>query len=163
MKKPRHATLKKRAELIDLIIDHYNHVRKRKNFPKKIVEDVVRLMFPISNFEGRGAFKEVHAIRSKAYRRVLKISNGRSTRRDWKAYQRLPANIRNRYFAKIYWNTKYCQLQKFGRKAKIPKAELMKLKLIGKKYGLTDIRPQNVRKVDGRFKIVDASPALASR
>ena len=40
----RHATLKKRAEIVDLIIDHYNRVRRRKNFPKKIVADVVGLM-----------------------------------------------------------------------------------------------------------------------
>lgn len=157
MKKPRHATLKRRAEIIDLVIEHYNKARKRKNFPRKIVEDLVRLVFPISNFEGRGAFKEVHKIRSRAFKRVLKVSNDESTRRDWKAYQRLPKNIRNRYFAKIYWSTKYCQLQKFGKDVKVPKDELRKLKAIGNRYGLTDIRPANVRKIDGHFKIVDAS------
>src|SRR3954471_24875209 len=113
MKKPRHSTLKRRAETLDLIIDQYNRVRKRKKFPKKIVEGVVRLLFPGSSFAGRGVFKEVHAIRSRAHTRVLKLSNGKSTNRDWKVYNQLPITLRNRYFAKIYWRTKYCLLQKY--------------------------------------------------
>jgi hypothetical protein len=158
MKKPRHFTLKQRAEMVDLIIDEYNKVRKRKNFPKEIVADVLRLFFPDSSFAGRGFFKEVHAIRSRSFRRVLKISNDESTNRDWKVYNRLPRTLRNRYFAKIYWRTKYCLLQKYGRKAKVPAPVLKRLRAFGKQYGLTDIKEANIRKVDGRFKIVDARP-----
>jgi hypothetical protein len=33
---------------------------------------------------------------------------------------------------------------------------LKKLRAFGRKRGLTDIKPDNIRKVDGRFKIVDA-------
>jgi LDH2 family malate/lactate/ureidoglycolate dehydrogenase len=78
----RHATLQRRAEIVDLIIDQYNRVRKRKKFPKKAVADVLQLLFPHSSFVGRGFFKEVHAIRSRAHTRVLKVSNGKSTNRD---------------------------------------------------------------------------------
>jgi hypothetical protein len=155
----RHAILKKRAEIVDLIIDHYNRVRGRKNFPKKIVADVVGLIFPHSNFEGRGFFKEVHSVRSRARTLVLKLSHAESTRRDWKVYQLLPAGIRNRYFAKIYWHTKYCSLQKYGQKVRVPKEELQKLRRRVRKYGLKDIRAANVRKVEGHFKIVDANPS----
>jgi hypothetical protein len=157
MKRPRHFTLKQRAEMFDLIIDEYNKVRKRKNFPKKIVADVLQLFFPDSNFVGRGFFKEVHEIRSRSYRRVLKVSNAGSTDRDWEVYNRLPRTLRNRYFAKIYWRTKYCLLQKYGKKAKVPASVLKKLRAFAKKYDLWDIKPDNVRKVDGRFKIIDAS------
>jgi len=76
---------------------------------------------------------------------------------DWLAYHCLPQNIRNRYFAKIYWLTDHCLLQKYGKGNKVPEKALQKLKGIGKKYGLLDIRRANIRKVDGKFKIVDAS------
>lgn len=154
----RHAILKRRAETLDLIIDQYNRVRKRKRFPKKIVADVVRLLFPDSSFVGRGFFKEVHTIRSRAHTRVLKLSNGKSTDRDWKVYNRLPPTLRNRYFAKIYWRTKYCLLQKYGRKTEVPISVLKRLQKFGREHGLRDIKPDNIRKVDGHFKIIDASP-----
>jgi hypothetical protein len=48
-------------------------------------------------------------------------------------------------------------LQKYGKSSKVPPERLKKLKRIAKEYGLTDVRPANVRKVDGQFKIVDAS------
>lgn len=155
--RPRHSSLKRKAEIIDTIIDEYNKVRQRKNFPRKIVEQLVDLFFPDSNFVGRGVFKEVHAVRSRARKRVLKLSSAKSTTRDWKAYNKLPGTIRNRYFAKIYWRTKYCQLQKYGTRATVPEGALKKLRQIGKKYDLADIKSDNVRKVEGSFKIVDAS------
>jgi hypothetical protein len=58
------------------------------------------------------------------------------------------AALRNRYFAKIYWGTKYCLLQKYGRKAKVPAPVLKKLRAFGKQYRLTDINEANIRKVD---------------
>jgi hypothetical protein len=155
----RHAILKKRAEMVDIIIDHYKKARGLRNFPKKIVADVVSLMFPDSNFEGRGAFKEVHSVHSRARTLVLKLSNAKSTRRDWGVYQRLPAGIRNRYFARIYWHTKYCSLQKYGKKVGVTKQELRRLRMCVRKYGLKDIKAANVRKVEGHFKIVDAYPS----
>jgi hypothetical protein len=155
----RHATLKKRAETVDFIIDQYKLVRRRRNFPKKIVAGVVDLLFPNSNFEGRGFFKEVHSIRSRARKLVLKLSHAESTKRDWRVYHRLPAGIRNRYFARIYWHTKYCSLQKYGKKVPVPKQELKKLRTRVREHGLTDIKADNVRKVEGHFKIVDASPS----
>jgi hypothetical protein len=115
-------------------------------------------MFPDSNFEGRRAFKEVHAVHSRAHKLVLKLSHAKSTRRDWKVYQLLPRNIRNRYFAKIYWHTKYCILQKYGKKKPVPNNELKKLQKLGRQYGLRNIKADNVRKVGNHFKIVDAHP-----
>jgi hypothetical protein len=41
----------------------------------------------------------------------------------------------------------------------VPPTEIKKLKKIGKEHGLIDIRPDNIRKVDGVFKIIDAHPA----
>jgi hypothetical protein len=87
----------------------------------------------------------------------LKIGREEYIKADIEAYMKLPKRIRNRYFAKIYWKTKYCLIQKYGKKTKIPKEILQKLRNVAKKFGLTDIRRANIRKIDGRFKIVDAS------
>jgi hypothetical protein len=89
---------------------------------------------------------------------VLKVSNPKHLRRDLQAYERIPPTLRNRYFAKIYWKSKYCLLQKYGEKGHVPAERLTRLKKIGRRYGLTDIRPSNIRRVDGHFKIVDANP-----
>ena len=157
--KKRHLTLEKRARIVDFIIDHYKKVRGRKSFPKKILADIVPLIFPGSDYKDRGFFKVVHTVHSPAHKRVLKLSHAKSTKRDWEVYRRLPANIRNRYFAKIYWHTKYCLLQKYGKKVAIPERELQKLRKIGKKCRIMDIKKDNVRKVDGHFKIIDANPS----
>ena len=156
-KTARHLKLKRKAEIVDLIIDQYNRVRKRKRFPRKVITNVVNLFFPESRHLGRGAFKEVLLIRSQAYKYVLKVSSLKSTGRDWKIYNRLPRTLRNRYYAKIYWRTKYSLLQKYGKRVQLPDAELKKLRKFAKKYGLTDVRPGNIRKIDKHFKIVDAN------
>ncbi len=47
-------------------------------------------------------------------------------------------------------------LQKYGEDIKVPEKELSRLKSIGKKYGLKDVREANIMKFGSRFKIVDA-------
>lgn len=155
----RHALLHRTAEIIDLFVDAYKKKRKRWTFPHKEVSTIIVYLFPGSSFKGRGAFKTVHRVYSRGRTLVLKTSSPRMIRSDWRVYHRIPAPIRNRYFAKLYWHTKYCLLQKYGRDVNVPARNLRKLKSIGRKYGLNDIRPANIRKVEGHFKIVDASPA----
>ena len=152
----RHALIHKKAELIDRFIDVYKRERKRNTFPHKEVKSLIHLLFQGSSYSGRGAFKTVHKVSSRARDLVLKTARRNAIRNDQIAYKRLPSRIRNRYFAKVYWRTKYCLLQKYGKEANVPKEKLEQLK-IANEYGLKDIRPANVRKVDGIFKIVDAS------
>jgi hypothetical protein len=163
VRKVRHSTLKQKAEIIDFIVDRYKKIHGRKYFPKKILRDIVPLFFPRSRYVGRGVHKEVYAIRTPAHTRVLKISNEVSTRRDLQVYKRLPKSIRNRYFAKLYWQTKYCSLQKYGSKETVPAAEKIKLTEVGKKYGLIDIRDDNIRSFGRQFKIIDAHPSKKLR
>ena len=70
----------------------------------------------------------------------------------------MPKNVRNRYFAKIYWRSKGGRfiLQKYGEDVKVPERELIRLKLIGKEYGLKDVREANIMKFERKLKIVDA-------
>ena len=47
-------------------------------------------------------------------------------------------------------------LQKYGRKVRVPAREIERLKLVGAKYHLKDVREANIMKFDSGFKIVDA-------
>ena len=156
----RHALINKKAQFIDKFIVYYQRARGRSSFPHKEVGHLVKFLFPGSSYSGRGAFKTVHRISSREKDLVLKDSHHKNIMADWRVYRRISISIRNRYFAKIYWKTNYCILQKWGKKVKVPKKELIKLKLVGKRYGLTDIRFDNIRKVDGHFKIIDANLSL---
>ena len=155
----RHVLLYRTAKFVDRFVDTYKKKRKTRNFPHKKVTTIIEYLFPGSAWKGRGAFKSVHRIYSQEKTLVLKLSNPKNIRSDLRVYRRLPRKIRNRYFAKVYWHTKYCLLQKYGREVNVPLRVLERLRKIGRQYGLRDIRPANIRKVEGRFKIVDANPA----
>jgi len=153
----RHKTIHEKALLIDKFVEFYIKTRKRKRFPHKEVGQIIRLLFPNSRKIGRGAFKTVYQISSRSRDLALKISREENIRKDIEVYNKLPKRIRNRYFAKIYWSTQYCLLQKYGKAATVPQETIEHLKNKLKPYNLSDIRPANIRKVDGKFKIVDAS------
>jgi hypothetical protein len=152
----RHSTIKEKAELIDKFAEFYMKAKRRKSFPHKEVGIIIRLLFPNSRNVGRGAFKTVYQISSRKRDLALKISREENIKNDIEVYHRLPQNIRNRYFAKIYWETRYCLLQKYGKKVKVPPQKIADLKERVASYRLTDVREANIRKVDGKFKIVDA-------
>ncbi len=160
----RYLRIRRKAIFIDEFVDAYKRIRGRRSFPHKAVEQVIHFIFPGRMYLGRGAFKTVHKVSSNVKDLVLKMSNSKNIRADVRAYSRLPHGIRNRYFAKIYWSTRYSLLQKFGTKPQsIPRDVLRNLKTIGRRYGLTDIRPANIRKVGRHYKIVDASVRNAGR
>jgi len=153
----RHETIYQKALLIDRFIEFYMKAKKRKRFPRKEAGQVIKLLFPNSRNVGEGAFKKVFQISSRSRDLALKVSGEENIRNDVGAYDRLPKNIRNRCFAKIYWNTKYCLLQKYGKAVRVPPEVIGSLKKKVKPYGLSDVRVANIRKVDGKFKIVDAN------
>lgn len=153
----RHSLIRRKALLLDHFIDVYKRARKRRSFPHREVAVLVRLLFPGAEISGRGAFKTVHKISSRERDLVLKTSATRNLRNEERVYRRIPPTLRNRYFAKIYWRTKYCLLQKYGTPGKIPATRFEKLRTIGKQCGLTDVRPANIRSIGGIFKIIDAN------
>lgn len=145
--------------ILESSISFIKKSRKRKSMPFKDVEKIINIFFPRTKNHkiGKGFFKHVFVINSGKKKLALKI--GRSKRhiqKDYTTYRSLPLNIRNRYFAKIYWRKDLFMLQKYGKKVKIPKKELEKLKNIGIKHKLKDIREANVMKFNNKFKIVDA-------
>ena len=154
----RHANIRKKAVFIDQFIDHYNRIRHRTNFPHKAAKEIISLLFPNSKPLGKGAFKTTHFITSRSRKLVLKLSRPKNIRADISAYNRVPLTLRNRYCAKIYWITRYCLLQQYANKVKnISKKDpkLLELKKKLKKYGLTDIRPDNVGFVNRKLKVFD--------
>lgn len=159
----RHKNILKKAKFIDEFVNHYNKIRKRSSFPHKEVKSIIHFLFQGSSYSGKGKYKSVHRVSSRAKDFVLKTSHTKNIKNDVRAYNKLPENICNRYFAKIYWITKYCLLQRFGKSAKIPQQVLKKLKSIAKDHGLTDVRQENVRKFGRTFKIIDASLSKRKR
>ena len=154
---------KKIRELVEKIIDpaiyFIKRSRKRRTMPFKEIEAILKICFPKTKYSktGKGFFKHVFVIYSDKRKLVLKIGRSRKhIRKDHTTYLSLPENIRNRYFAKIYWEYGLFMLQKYGKKVKVPPKELERLKEIGKEYRLKDIREANIMKIDNKFKIVDA-------
>jgi hypothetical protein len=154
----RHKRIYEKAILLDAIVRAYRRSRGRKSFPHKMVGQIIPLLFPGSKRLGRGAFKTAYRVSSTARNVVLKAARSRYIRKDLQLYKTIPSGVRNRYFAKIYWGTKYCLLQKYGDEKRVPPEIHKKLAAKGKEFGLSDIRDDNIRWVDGRFKIVDANP-----
>lgn len=159
----RYKKIYKKALFVDEFIDTYNKVRKRSNFPHKLVLDLVRQLFPGTKFLGRGVLKTAHGITSGTNSLVLKISNRQTIADDMMVYNALPAKVRDRYFATIYWHTRHCLLQKRGRKVNVDSKDLLRIRKAlsryfdGKPYYITDIKPANIRKADGQVKLVDAN------
>lgn len=141
------------------LIDQIKRAKDTKRMPYKEIKVILDILYPDTKHRdvGKGYFKHVFIIHTKRRWLALKIGRSiRDMRKDAITYEKIPANVRNRYFAKIYWTSGLFMLQKYGEKAKAPKDEIKRLKEIGNKYGLKDIREANIMKVGGKFKIVDA-------
>ena len=152
----KHKSRKVLARTIDSFIDHYMKTRRTKRFPdKRLLEPIVKFLFGDYRHLGRGWYKNVYYVTSRNGKRelVLKMGHPKDIVRDFTISRRLS----NRYFAKVYWRTKYCLLQKYGSNERVPSDVLERLKRKAGTVGLVDIKPANVRRVEGRFKIVDAS------
>ncbi|MDO8647065.1 MAG: hypothetical protein Q7R70_01455 [Candidatus Diapherotrites archaeon] len=156
----RHKSIyEKKVRFIDDFVDKYIRIRHSKNFPHTAIGIVIKLLFPKSYKINKGWYKTAFYISSRKKDLVIKIGRTKNLKQDWKAYQKFPKGIRNKYFAKIYWHSKYCLLQKWGKAAKISNKDprIIKLKEKASYYGLNDIKPANTAFFDGKLKIIDAS------
>ena len=112
----RHERIREKARFLDEFIEAHKKTRRRKRFPHQAVEVIIPLLFRRWRPEGRGAFKTVHRVSTTSRHVALKTASAKHISKDWRIYQTLPRGTRNRYFAKIYWKTKYCLLQKYGKR-----------------------------------------------
>ena len=147
-------------EIIEPSIDKIVRFRQINHIPHKYIKDILDIFFPETRHidKNKGFYKNVYVIHSKTIKYVLKEGKRRDIRKDYITYQRICKKDGKRYFAKIYWRSKGGRfiLQKFGEKATISQKEITRLKTIGKKFGLKDVREANIMKFGKRFKIVDA-------
>jgi hypothetical protein len=147
------------VEVIEPSIDVIKRVRKRRSMPYKDIEKILKVFFPKTrhNPPAKGFYKHVFIVHSDKKKLVLKIGrSNKHIRKDYATYNSIPANVRNRYFAKIYWRYNLFMLQKYGEKAAVPDSVEAELKKIGEKYHLKDVRKANIMKFGKSFKIVDA-------
>ena len=145
--------------IIEPSVRYIKNSRKRRSMPYKEIEALLRIYFPKTRYikSKKGFFKHVYIIYSHKRKLVLKIgSKKKDIRKDHITYTRWPKNIRNRYFAKIYWRSGLFMLQKYGKETRIPPHTLQRLKDIGRQYNLKDVREANIMKFGNTFKIVDA-------
>ena len=153
----RHKRIHERAKLLDQLIVEFNASRHGTQLPRQQIFAAIPLLFPGSKHAGKGVFKTVFKVSSRSRDLVIKIARPRSLRNDLEAYRKIPKTIRNRYFAKIYWSTRYCLLQKYGEEVSVPEGRRKDLAKKVAQYGLVDVKYANIRMIDGAFKIVDAN------
>ena len=149
----RYKEIYKKALLIDQFIDIN---RKSFNMPIKEIDVIIRYLFPSCYIRSKGWFKTVFRICAKDRTVVLKIGKKESI----KTYEMMPSHMQKKHFAKIFWHTKYCLLQEYGEEANPTMEEVERLRAIGLKYGISDIRKENIRKFGDRLKIIDAKVTL---
>jgi len=115
-----------------------------KNFPDFYIRDV-------------GWHKIVFGIHSMDQKIVLKVGTRKSIENDHIAYKRVPEIIRHQVFARIFWHTKYCLLQEFGFPAQVSAGELTRLRRLVYRYGIFDVKTENLKRINRELKIIDAN------
>ena len=142
---------------IDHSIDHYLHLSGSPFITQPQLEKLVSRNFPDLYVRDVGWHKIVFGIHSADQKIVLKIGPKKSIENDHRTYKRIPESIRHQVFARIFWHTKYCLLQEYGFPAQINEGELARLRRIVYRYGVFDIKKENLKRINGELKIIDAN------
>lgn len=107
-------------------------------------------------FIANGGFKRVFRIGTNKFY-AFKIGNPNDIKIQNKIYLSLKRKRKFKY-AKIYWATKYCQLQRFCITVKLTNKELEKIKVNAKDFGFYDARLSNLGKYKGQIVAFDLMP-----
>jgi hypothetical protein len=153
----KYKTLHNTAKQIDQLIDHHLHANVTSVFPQEQLKSTVTKNFPDLYVINIGWHKIIFGIHSIDQEIVLKVGPKNSIENDHRAYKRFPENMRHKLFAKIFWHTKYCLLQEYGFSAHVTPEELTRLRRIVNRYGIFDIKAENIKCIDGELKIIDAN------
>jgi len=125
--------------------------------PQEELKKLILKNFPDLYVENFGWHKIVFGIRSIDQKIVLKVGTKKSIENDHRAYKRVPESMRHQLFARIFWHTKYCLLQEYGFPAHVTEEELASLRQVVYRYGIFDVKADNLKKIDGQLKIIDAN------
>jgi hypothetical protein len=145
------------AKHIDRLIDAQLYAKGGLFLTQDQLAELVAKNYPDFAVENCGWHKIVFRNRLFDHKVVLKIGPKKSIEGDHQVYRSLPEDKRHRFFAKIYWHTKYCLLQEFGESANITVEQLNCLRTAVYKYGVFDVKAENLRWINGELKIVDAN------
>ena len=153
----KYKTLHHEARQIDHLIDRYMLSRGSLFIPQEELKKLILENFLDLYLKDVGSHKIVFGIHSIDQKIVLKIGAKKSIENDHRAYKRVPENQRHQLFARIFWHTKYCLLQEYGSSANVTQKELDSLRGIVYKYGIFDVKADNLKRIDGALKIIDAN------
>jgi hypothetical protein len=153
----KYKTLHHTARHIDHLIDHHLNAKDSSFIPQEGLKKLVTECYPDIFFIGYGWHKIVFGVHSENHKIVLKVGAKKTIENDHRAYKRVPDSVRHRLFAHIFWHTKYCLLQEYGFPTHVTSAQLTRIRLLVYKYGIFDIKPENLKKIDGAIKIIDAN------
>jgi hypothetical protein len=145
------------ARQIDHSIDHYLHLSGSPVIPQLQLKELVIENFPDLYVRDFGWHKIVFGIHSADQKLVLKIGTKKTIENDHRVYKRIPESMRHQVFAKIFWHTKYCLLQEYGFPVQVNEEELIQLRRIVNRYGIFDVKVENLKRIDGKLKIIDAN------
>ena len=152
----KYETLHHTAKKIDRLIDNYLQSRGSQFMPQEDLKKLILKDFPDFYVRDFGWHKIVFGIH-KIDPIVLKVGAKRSIENDHRVYKRVPESMRHQLFARIFWHTKFCLLQQYGSPAKVTTEELNSLRAMVYKYGIFDIKAENLKRIDGDLKIIDAN------
>lgn len=144
------------AHEIDRLIDQ-NLPKNSPIIPQSFITGLLTENFPELYVVDYGWHKIVFGIRSIDHRIVLKVGTKRSIENDHRAYKRVPDTVRHRLFAKIFWHTKYCLLQEYGFPANVTPNQLAEIRQTVYRYGIFDIKAENLKLIGNKIKIIDAN------
>ena len=153
----KYKTLHQTGRQIDHLIDRYIESKGTSFIGQDELKKLILKDFPDLYVKDAGWHKIVFGIHSIDQKIVLKVGPKTCIEKDHRAYKRVPESMRHQLFAKIFWHTKYCLLQQYGYSANVTQKELDILRRTVYKYGISDIKAENLRMFDGELKIIDAN------
>jgi hypothetical protein len=152
--------LKGEDKHIDHLIDETIHVRGSPFLSQDEVKKLVEQSYPDLYFIDYGWHKVVFGFCPDERKIVLKVGTKKSIEKDHQAYKRVPEVVRHRFFARIYWHTKYCLLQEYGLPIQVTNQQLNQIRQAVYRYGIIDIKAENLKNIRGRIKIIDANATI---
>ena len=152
----KYKELHHQAKHIDRLIDA-NLPAKGSFITQTDLKKLVFMNYPNFYVESSGWHKIVFGNRIIDHTVVLKVGPKKSIENDHRAYKSVPENMRHKLFARIFWHTKYCLLQEYGSPAKVTAQQLSQLRRTVYKYGIFDVKADNLRVINGTLKIIDAN------
>ncbi len=148
------------AKHIDRLIDSTLGASGPLNAPQEQLIALITHAYPNLYVESCGWHKIVFRSSNVDHCVVLKVGPKRSIENDHRAYKLVPHPIRYQLFATIFWHTKYCLLQEYGYPTTVSAEQLRRIRQVVYKFGIFDVKADNIRNIDGALKIVDANATI---